>query len=691
MSYLPLAVSDGVNDLDINSSATPHKVCNTCQALVIAAQEHLTGDSPHLPLRDSPIIAQYIVPDLQKSGFVEGCHLCSIISQALCPAHSEKDILSSSNRIVTVKISDYGKRASWHGTDTNLAFLDVWLKENDGRRIRNTNVPIVSDSHGFLHSPVPASWSLSTASDATFDLARSWLSECCAQHELCEEVRATPVSSLTSSAYPDYLIGIGEDGRTCRLCATSSLGPTRPAYVALSHRWGASRPFTLTSKSLASLLESIPTTLLPKTFQDALLITHRLGHSYIWIDSLCIMQDSKEHWEKESAIMGDIYRASACTISALGATDGDSGCFKRRNPLCFQQFTFSASSTDTNNPLHKVHVLPEREKVSITRTGSGPAVEPLHQRAWVMQERILSPRTLHYGTFGIYYECVSHHADFRNPSLRTVNSVKYAMHQSCVLPLTSTFAFDETYRSFWKFWTSILTTYNPCGLTYGSDKLVALHGIINLVETRKGLHNIAGLWKEYLLPELLWFRDTPCVARPVGVYQAPTWSWACLNAEVAVGLQDFNYAFDWKAEVLEAAAQGVLANGQISSAYIRIRGPLVKVTWVFDEDGERYRLRWGDVEPEENSADDRVYFLPDVQPATGANNGSEAWALHIVKATAENSYMNMGIVVAKEYEGPHSENRTYVRIGSFKQYDWPSNPTTFCEDGRAQMVTLVVV
>ncbi|KAF9557289.1 HET-domain-containing protein [Agrocybe pediades] len=600
----PLAASDGVDDLDINSSATPHKVCNTCQALVIAAQEHLTGNSPHLPLRDSPIIAQYIVPDLQRSGFIEGCHLCSIISQALCPAHSEKDILSSSNRIVTVKISDYGKRASWHGTDTNLAFLDVWLKENDGRRIRNTNVPIVSNSHGFLHSPVPASWSLSTASDATFDLARSWLSECCAQHELCEEVRATPVSSLTSSAYPDYLISIGEDGRACHLCATSTLDSgTRPAYVALSHRWGASRPFTLTSKSLASLLESIPVTLLPKTFQDALLITHRLGHSYIWIDSLCIMQDSKEHWEKESAIMGDIYRASACTISALGATDGDSG----------------------------------------------------------------------------------------------------------------TFAFDETYRSFWKFWTSILygryivrkingpflesiplfsefTCISQVQLPFSEVlQLVALHGIINLVETRKGLHNIAGLWKEYLLPELLWFRDTPCVARPVGVYQAPTWSWACLNAEVAVGLQDFNYAFEWKAEVLEAAAQGVLANGQISSAYIRIRGPLVKVTWVFDEDGERYRLRWGDVEPEENSADDRVYFLPDVQPATGANNGSEAWALHIVKATSENSYMNMGIVVAKEYEGPHSENRTYVRIGSFKQYDWPSNPTTFFEDGRAQMVTLVVV
>ena len=72
--------------------------------------------------------------------------------------------------------------------------------------------------------------------------------------------------------------------------------------------------------------------LLPTTIQDAATFTWRLGSENLWIDALCILQDSAEDWGRESAIMGDIYRGSQCTISVTDARDADGGIFSRRNP-----------------------------------------------------------------------------------------------------------------------------------------------------------------------------------------------------------------------------------------------------------------------------------------------------------------------------------------------------------------------
>jgi len=222
--------------------------------------------------------------------------------------------------------------------------------------------------------------------------------------------------------------------------------------------------------------------------------------------------------------------------------------------------------------------------------------------------------------------------------------------------------------------------YNPCGLTYGTDKLVAITGIVKLVESRTGLYNIAGLWKEFIFPELLWYTGKP-TKRPVGGYQAPTWSWASLNSEVSPGIQDFNYTFHWKVELLEAFAQLVAANGQISSAHIRVRGLLQLVRWEEVENG--YKLRWGDKHPEENGDGDNISFMPDILP----DAGQELWALHIVYASSSTTWMNMGLVVTKK----DVEGKQWVRIGSFRQYDWSANTTEFFQDDGAQMTELVIV
>lgn len=74
----------------------------------------------------------------------------------------------------------------------------------------------------------------------------------------------------------------------------------------------------------------IPWFELPKTFQEAIALTRKLGVRYLWIDSLCIIQDDHHGWEVESAKMATIYSLSYLTIAATHAADSQQGCFSTR-------------------------------------------------------------------------------------------------------------------------------------------------------------------------------------------------------------------------------------------------------------------------------------------------------------------------------------------------------------------------
>ncbi|TVY55546.1 hypothetical protein LCER1_G002742 [Lachnellula cervina] len=69
---------------------------------------------------------------------------------------------------------------------------------------------------------------------------------------------------------------------------------------------------------------------LPPSFRDAVIVTRELGIRYLWIDSLCIVQDDLDDWRKESAQMDRIYGMSFLTIIAAGASHSQGGCFVPR-------------------------------------------------------------------------------------------------------------------------------------------------------------------------------------------------------------------------------------------------------------------------------------------------------------------------------------------------------------------------
>jgi hypothetical protein len=84
---------------------------------------------------------------------------------------------------------------------------------------------------------------------------------------------------------------------------------------------------------------------LPTAFPDAITITRRLSCRYLWIDSLCIIQDSEDDWEHQASQMAEIYQHSCCTVAALDREDGSDGCIVYRNPLAVRYLVFTADKT----------------------------------------------------------------------------------------------------------------------------------------------------------------------------------------------------------------------------------------------------------------------------------------------------------------------------------------------------------
>lgn len=191
-------------------------------------------------------------------------------------------------------------------------------------------------------------------------------------------------------------IEAAENSPTLRLYEGDQI-PQGVTYLTLSHCWGSLPMTTLTKKSLLEMKRSIPWTSLTRTFQDAIKIAMLLKISYLWIDSLCIIQDSLADWDQESAIMDDIYRNSYCNISATRAADGRSGCFVKRDPLLIEACKIRAKWTgETWTTL--TCLFPDFLSTDFD-------TEPLNQRAWVVQERLLAPRVLHFCATQLIWEC----------------------------------------------------------------------------------------------------------------------------------------------------------------------------------------------------------------------------------------------------------------------------------------------
>lgn len=210
-----------------------------------------------------------------------------------------------------------------------------------------------------------------------------WIEECITTHAVC--------SSPALVQAPKRLIDVGESDKYCvRLVSPSPSEVLK--YAALTHCWGGSNPTSTTTINYISRYDGIPSTEIPRTFEDAIKVTRWLGLKYLWIDSFCIVQDDKTGWETEAAKMADIYSGSWVVIAAAQANDSSAGFLHPRE---------SARHISLKLPHSTAVDICVRRRIghdtsSANRIPSGLLLSPLLQRAWCFQERILAPRILYF-------------------------------------------------------------------------------------------------------------------------------------------------------------------------------------------------------------------------------------------------------------------------------------------------------
>jgi hypothetical protein len=171
-----------------------------------------------------------------------------------------------------------------------------------------------------------------TSLEERLALAFEWLSNCDQNHALY-----LPKSNIESNL-PTRVVAVrnGLDDPP-RIYKTKR---QRGYYVALSYCWGRIKSIVLTGAALETYKCSLPIDDLLLTIQNAIEVTYKLGFSYLWIDALCIVQDSDSDKASELDFMADIYRNIALASAAAKGVDPSSGLFSIRNPWHCRLYKF---------------------------------------------------------------------------------------------------------------------------------------------------------------------------------------------------------------------------------------------------------------------------------------------------------------------------------------------------------------
>ncbi|KAI1142575.1 HET-domain-containing protein [Hypoxylon sp. FL0543] len=465
---------------------------------------------------------------------------------------------------------------------------------------------VISDSR----SHFTREWKTLSAAGGEWPLvARRWLENCQHSHHC----------AAYSIFRPTRLIDVG-DPLHPRLVESATRTDDRlnspgseMGYVTLSYVWGAKQDYVLTQDTLRAKLDGLDIQRVPQSVREAMEATAKLGFRYIWVDALCIIQDSPEDKLKELPQMAKIYQHSALTISAASSTSASEGFLKPPLPAVFkvQPFRITTGNGEPQFPYMTLS-LGFREEAPDVK-------DPIDSRGWTLQEWALSSCRLRFTSRGIQWTCNKLIADpsalsgeeHRDPPIQFSPEgyvQNYFGEASAITSslqelnerLSHRYTVDETYKrkEASMMWIEIRSQYAQRSLSYPTDKLWAISAIAAIAAEEHGMTYLGGLWKESLLTDLQWyyiFRSKPtnsllavtAAQEYENEYIAPSWSWASVRYDNGslYPNQSRKWTTDrpWHMKILGCEVELIdgsdFSFGPVKSGHLDIEGRVLDVEW----------------------------------------------------------------------------------------------------------------
>ncbi|KAI0556173.1 HET-domain-containing protein [Xylaria curta] len=389
------------------------------------------------------------------------------------------------------------------------------------------------------------------SSDHHFETISRWL-QSCLMHDQCNRTLSQRrIWNIWEVPLPLRCVELLSHGKGIRLRETNG---QRGAYVTLSHRWTAdTERCKTTTGNYNARLEGKSFPWLSQIFLDAFKVAERMGVKYIWIDSLCIIQDGDggKDWKQEAPKMSQYYQSSLFTISAAVSSPAR-GIFDAKITDRIPQKLVRLPYRDSNGCRRGHFYVYERGVELLAQYEMALQASQFPNRGWIFQEWLLSRRMIYYTDYGLFFECQTHSSQNdgqelaqpiassqygvkeinHHPELRWAHIANASSNLKVLIGLGKTPPDELWYR--------LIESYSFRDLTRPEeDRLVALGGIKDAFEeilqqssgTHWSLEYIAGLWISDIHYGLLWHQEQGSLSNSK-IKNLPSWSWAAFIAKV---------------------------------------------------------------------------------------------------------------------------------------------------------------
>jgi hypothetical protein len=412
-----------------------------------------------------------------------------------------------------------------------------------------------------------------TSSTSTLDLALEWALACHETHGCCSRLKDR------RGWQPTRLMDIGDDCDSgWKLLVRPEKTEYSSTYITLSYRWGSNAGPKLLTSNITALREGRPIAELPKTFRDVVSVARKFAIRYIWIDALCIIQDSTIDWDCEVATMGRVYANSVCNIAASASGDLNEGLFRTRDCEDIRPGLVRAAVT-TNTVVETYYILDLSYSDRQLFSGS------LFARGWIFQERLLAPRVIYFADSQVFWECFTEHKcealPLGIPFIQSSKDLEPLWAEQSQQDQISQQQKGRLPPEVLKKWNKLVEAYSQCDFTKMSDKLPAFSGISDLFQKAYGDVYIAGIWKSSLLEQLGYSVWHP-VPKRTSENHVPSWSWASLHGPIkASRVSDHTMIH---VSLVEAPTR---------EGYLRLQGFLTKATCYQETSSSNFVLSIG--------------------------------------------------------------------------------------------------